>query len=163
MNENDERWMAYIDAEVSAVCNKNGWGHQIRRKWSAREKPVRHSTMDDYEWKLIAQGQVDTREAEPRDFDEGVYFVLRFDRDGQKFILQHDTFHGGIPANNWFTCTYTEIHLVQAAFRDMVEVRDTPEVFVEQLEADGLLPDGWLREFLFDLTGKFQPNYFSIT
>ena len=60
-------WMAYIDSEVVAVCLKNGWGHQIRRKWSVREKPVSSSTVDDYEWKLIPYGKPKTREAARRE------------------------------------------------------------------------------------------------
>lgn len=30
----DADWMRYIDAEVRAVCEEKGRGHQIRREWS---------------------------------------------------------------------------------------------------------------------------------
>jgi len=74
-----KNWMAYIDTEVAAVCRSRGWGHQIRRKWSVREKPVSDSPIDDYEWKLIPGREADTPEAAPSEFDEGTYFVLWHD------------------------------------------------------------------------------------
>jgi hypothetical protein len=40
MGTEDSDWMAYIDTEVGAVCQARGWRHQIRRRWSVREKPV---------------------------------------------------------------------------------------------------------------------------
>ena len=53
MDETSNKWMAYIDTEVRAACEKKGWGSQMRRKWSVRDKPVSESSVDDYEWKLI--------------------------------------------------------------------------------------------------------------
>src|SRR6185369_5906344 len=84
-------WIAYIDAEVAAVCREKGWRHQIRRKWSARERPVSQSGVDDYEWKLIPRDRARELEAPPptvtpapslpsqagpHEFEEGIYFVL---------------------------------------------------------------------------------------
>ena len=53
MDEASNKWMASIDAEVRAACEIKGWGSQIRRKWSVRDKPVSEASVDDYEWKLI--------------------------------------------------------------------------------------------------------------
>jgi hypothetical protein len=40
MGAEEADWMAYIDTEVRAHCEAKGWRHQIRRKWSIRDKPV---------------------------------------------------------------------------------------------------------------------------
>src|SRR5262249_51765165 len=71
-------WMEYISTEVSATCRQKGWGVQIRRKWSVREKPVASSGIDDYEWKLIPDGRVYS-DLGIAGFEEGVYYVLGFD------------------------------------------------------------------------------------
>ena len=56
MHAEDTDWMVYIDGEVRDVCQATSWGHQLRRKWTVREKPVADSGIDDYEWKLIPGG-----------------------------------------------------------------------------------------------------------
>ena len=165
-SKRSQDWMAYIDAEVVAVCLKNGWGHQIRRKWSTREKPVSSSTVDDYEWKLIPRGKPKTREAAPSKFDEGTYFVLGFDSYNRKFILQHDTNHCGLWGHHWLTNTYTEIAVPPEQWlidRVMLEVTDRPPNMEPSGSPDQLPPEGWLQLILMDLTAKFQPNQFSIT
>lgn len=161
-----QNWMAYIDAEVAAICLKNGWGHQIRRKWSVREKPVSSSTVDDYEWKLIPRGKPKTREAAPSTFDEGIYFVLGFDSNNRKFVFQHDTNHCGMWGAHWFTNTYTEITVppdVWLLKEMMLEETDWPPKVEPADSSDKLPPEGWLQRFLLDLTGRFQPNHFSVT
>jgi len=169
-----KNWMAYIDAEVVAVCRSKGWGHQIRRKWSAREKPVSDSPIDDYEWKLIPGGEAGTPEAAPSDFDEGSYFVLSYDSEGRKFVLQHDTDHCGAWGDHWFTCTYTELHLLPELWLDWARpraaedwvaalVRESESAVARSRDPDQLPPEGWLQRLLMDLTVKFGPNHFSST
>jgi hypothetical protein len=161
-----KEWMAYIDTEVAAVCRSRGWGHQIRRKWSVREKPVSDSTIDDYEWKLILEGAADTPEPEPSDFDEGIYFVLGYDSQHRKFILQHDTEHCGDWGDHMFTCTYTELHLHPGLRLDRERVLVAEEhlsAIARSRDPDQLPPEGWLQRLLMDLTAKFGPNHFSIT
>jgi hypothetical protein len=151
-----QEWMAYIEAEVAAACRKNSWGHQIRRKWSVREKPVSSSTIDDYEWKLLPRDQSVPREAAPREFDEGTYFVLGFESSKGKFVLQHDTNHGGVMGDHWFTNTYTEIRLPSNLWPG-------PE-FADAIDLNNPLPaSGWLQRFLLALTARFRPNSFCVT
>jgi hypothetical protein len=95
MRGEDRDWMAYIDAEVRAVCQAKGWGHQIRRKSSIREKPVALSPVEDYEWKLIPGAQGKLPDAPLDDFD-GTYYLFSFDKPNEKFIFQHDTTHCGV-------------------------------------------------------------------
>lgn len=153
MRKDDEAWMAYIDQEVRTTCGMKGWRHQIRRKWSDREKPVWESSVDDYEWKLILN--VDEAPAESSanaDDFEGVYFVLSFDRASGKLLFQHDTSHcGPWGGRHWDLETYTVIDTARAL------VSGTGQTRREQP------PAGWLRDHLVDLTSRFAPNYFSIT
>ena len=86
MHAEEQDWMVYIEGEVRAVCERRGWGHQIRRKWSIRETPVSESTIDDFEWKLIPGAQGRLADAPPGDFD-GEYYVLSFDRANGRFVL----------------------------------------------------------------------------
>ncbi len=169
-----KNWMAYIDTEVAAVCRSRGWGHQIRRKWSVREKPVSDSPIDDYEWKLIPGGEADTPEAAPSEFDEGTYFVLWYDSHERKFVLQHDTDRCGEWGDHMFTCTYTELHLLPELWVDWRRLTATKEgesAFARECESacassrdpDALPPEGWLQRLLMDLTAKFGPNHFSVT
>jgi len=147
----DQEWMAYIESEVSAVCAAKGWGHQIRRKWSARWKPVDESPIDDYEWKLMpgAQGKL------PDDSDgfiDGTYYVLRFDKPMCKFVFQHDTLHFGWSSRE--VATYTEIHIIP---EEMISsTNDAYKAFLHRTP-------GWLRNHLLDLTNRFNPNKFSAT
>jgi hypothetical protein len=77
MREIDKKWMTYIDREVRSVCDEKGWGYQIRRKWTVRDKSVSESPVDDYEWKLL-NGKGKLPDLPPTDFDEGVYYCLKF-------------------------------------------------------------------------------------
>jgi len=151
MLEEDRNWMAYIDGEVKAVCEAKGWRHQIRRRWSVREKPTSESPIEDYEWKLIPHaGPQLPVEAPSGDFD-GVYYVLSFDRPNDRFLLQHDTMHCGIWGPHWETSTYTEIQ------RPMTGIGNQPG-------ATSTYPlAGWLRDHLLDLITRFRPNTFSVT
>ena len=159
MHENDERWMVYIDREVRGACDEKGWGYQIRRKWSVREKPVSESSVEDYEWKLIPGSVGKLPEESATHFDEGTYYVLRFDRRSGKFILQHDTAHCGDLGPHMDLCTYTEIHFVGSYAEMQRHVQGTKH---ERLvAAPG--PEGWLTDHLVDLTRRFQPNQFSFT
>src|SRR2546426_281389 len=108
MDELSQKWMAYIDAEVRAACRQRGLGSQVRRKWTVRDKPVSASPVDDYEWKLVPGAKGNLPEQAPREFDEGRYYVLGLDRAGGKFILQHDTRHGG-DGSEINLVTFTEI------------------------------------------------------
>jgi hypothetical protein len=159
MHEIDERWMAYIDREVRHACDKKGWGYQIRRKWSVREKPVSESSVEDYEWKLIPGCSGGLPKQSATDIDEGTYYVLRLDRRSGKFILQHDTAHCGDWGPHMDLCTYTEIHVAGIHARSQRHVQGIKH---ERLLAEPG-PDGWLRDHLVDLTTRFQPNRFSIT
>ena len=55
MDTESQAWMEYIAREVRAACEHLGWGHQLRRKWEVRERPVRQSDVDDLEWKLLPE------------------------------------------------------------------------------------------------------------
>jgi hypothetical protein len=181
-------WIAYIEAEVAAACREKGWRHQIRRKWSARERPVSESGVDDYEWKLIPRDRARESEAPPptvtpapslpsqagpNEFEEGIYFVLGFDSVRRTFVLQHDTSHCGVLGDHWCTSTYTEIHLPdewptahEVEPRVMVAgyfVIVPPSQFESDEPGDRLPPPGLLRRFLLDLTSRHEPNYFSST
>ncbi len=155
-------WMAYIDAEVAATCTERGWGRQIRRKWTVRDKPVSQSTLDDYEWKLITHGQ--GRQDAPsrglpdvvagKDFEDGTYFVLGFDTIHGRFVLQHDTDHCGDFGDHRLCATYTEIAL------PLLTLKREP---IAARYPDTLPPPGWLRQLLSTLTARFQPNHFSVT
>jgi hypothetical protein len=164
--------MNYIYAEVRDVCQKKGWRVQVRRKWSAREKPVSSSPVDDYEWKLIpGQDLLPENEAAipapSNEFDEGTYFVLGLEASTGKFVLQHDTFHCGEMGVHWFTRTYTEIDLWEAAMHHSL-LKSTPggtgpTPDVRPGWTNSIPPSGMLGRFLQDLTGRFRPNDFCIT
>jgi hypothetical protein len=145
--------MAYIDSEVRAVCEGKGWGHQIRRKWSVREKPVSDSPIGDYEWKLIPGAHGKLPDAPPGDFD-GEYYVLWFDKPNGRFILKHDTSHCGTMGPHWEVETYTEIR--PGPFT-------TSSAHEEPKKAGGHPPIGWLRDHLGRLVSCFAPNHFSVT
>jgi hypothetical protein len=146
-------WLAYIDTEVRAACMVKGLAPQVRRKWSARDKPVSDSNVEDYEWKLIPRSQQVQSTASPDDF-EGVYYVLRLDRLNRAFVLQHDTSHCGVMGPHWEVATYSEIRTPgpsrEVVFGDPAGLSDTP-------------PAGWLRDHLVDLVTRFDPNHFSST
>ena len=163
MDEVSNKWAAYIDAEVRAACEKKGWGYQIRRKLSVRDKPVSESLVDDYEWKLVPGADDKLPEQPSSDFDEGIYYVLRFDPRGGKFILQHDTAHCGITDSHWNLQSFTEIRLVGPGNPDYL--KHLRQVGGTKHEASFTMPpqDGWLRDILTDLTSHFKPNHFSIT
>lgn len=153
MGTEDRDWMSYIDAEVRAVSEAKGWGHQIRRKWSVREKPVSDSPIDDYEWKLIPGADGKLPDAPTGDFD-GVYYLLCFDKPNGRFIFQHDTSHCGMMGPHWEVATYTEIcptGMLTHATRD------------EHGVALGYPPVGWLRDHLLGLITRCKPNVFSRT
>ena len=145
--------MAYIDAEVRALCQAKSWGHQIRRKWSVREKPVSDSAIDDYEWKLIPDAHGRLPDAPPGDF-EGVYYVLWFDKPKGSFVLQHDTSHCGMMGPHWEEATYTEIH------PHSLTTCATPG---KPGDLRGHPPVGWLCGHLEQLITRFAPNHFSVT
>ena len=155
MHDIDEKWKTYVDREVRDACDEKGWACQVRRKWSVREKPVSESSLEDYEWKLIP-GLL------PRpafQFEEGVYYVLRFDRRSLTFILQHDTTHGCDFGPHMDLSTSTEIHL-EGAYA--MKLRYDQGLSHERpLDEPG--PDGWLTKHLVHLTTRFQPNRFSIS
>lgn len=143
MREEDRGWMAYVDGEVRAACVAKGWGSQIRRKWSVREKPVMESSLEDYEWKLIpdAEGRLPDAQA-PDGIDEGMYYVLSYDKLAQRFVLQHDNSTSFFFQLERTTCTEIRVYVV-------VEAR--------------LPRTGWLRDHLLELTTRFRPNTFSVS
>jgi hypothetical protein len=144
-----EQWTAYIDNEVTAVCDRMKWSRQIRRKWSARAKPVAESSIDDYEWKLVPDSsQVESLIQEPTDFDEGIYYVLGVDTCNGDFLFQHDTLHCGIMGRNWNMTTVTRIGI-------RAILGEGPVVPLDE--------DNRLRDYLFDLVARFQPNSFCLT
>lgn len=165
MDEASNKWMAYIDTEVRAACENKGWGSQIRRKWSVRDKPVSESSVDDYEWKLIPGADARLPEQEPLDvIDEGIYYVLNLDRRGSKLILQHDTARGEpFLGPHWWLQSFTEIQLAGLGDREYMALM----LQVKETQHEGRLPvppqNGRLRDFLVDLTSRFKPNFFSIT
>jgi hypothetical protein len=175
MDEASKKWMAYIDTEVRAACENKGWGSQIRRKWSVRDKPVSESSVDDYEWKLIPGANVrlpelipgaDVRlpEQVPHGIDEGIYYVLSLDRRGSKLILQHDTARvEPFLGPHWWLQSFTHIQLAGLGDHEYIALM----LQVEETEHEGRLPvppqNGRLRDFLVDLTSRFKPNFFSMT
>jgi len=160
--EISKNWMPYIHAEVRAACDKKGWGHQVRRKWAVRDKPVAQSMVDDYEWKLVLGADAGLPEQEPSDFDEGVYYVLSFDCLGGELVLQHDTARCGSVGPHFALTSFTHIRPGAAGDYD----------YLTRLSKMGAGPegpyivpprDGWLRDVLIDLTSRFGPNNFSYT
>ena len=172
MKKIEKRWMAYIDSEVRGACEEKGWGYQIRRKWSVREKPVSKSSIEDYEWKLSpgsAGGWPDIS-LSPTDFGECIYFILQFDRSSAKLVLQHDTRQGGADIEPyWDLESYTHIRLGGWFHQLQLHREHHPTIQgqVEGTEHDRLLaepgPEGWLRDHLVELTTRFQPNQYSIS
>lgn len=148
MRAEDKQWAEYIDSEVRAVCERRCWGHRIRRKDSVRNKPVRESPIEDYEWKII----LDAPEL-PGGHDD-VYYIVSFDRPGDRFILQHDTCHIGCWGPHWEVSTYTEI-------RPSPWEGPVPEA--GRRARAGLPPAGWLRDHLERLVRQFGPNEYCIT
>jgi len=169
MSPEEYQWMLYIDNEVERVCEAKDWAHQVRRKWSVREKPVAESPVDDYEWKLIPGSSGKLPDAEPCDFDQGAYYVVGFNAEEGKFVVQHDTHRVGCMAPHWQRATYTEIGVNGAAQgarsrparrpgiveKWMIRKDDPPELQPP--------PAGWLRDHLLDIVSRFGPNTFSVT
>ncbi len=145
MPETLEQWRAFVDAEVSAVCERRGWGRQVRRKWAVREKPVAESPIDDYEWKLIPDADGLLPPFDVSKFidgvDEGRYFVLGVDTQDGAFVLQHDTLHNVFRGRQNDTSTFTRIPF-------------------EALRHAHLSGNGDLRDYVLDLVEKFEPNEF---
>ncbi len=163
MDEAGNRWMAYIDAEVRAACEAKGWGSQIRRKWSARDRPVSETPVDDYEWKLIPHAKARLPEREPGGLDEGIYYVLSLDRRARKFVLQHDTAHCGDFGPHFWQASFTEIQLAGLGDADYIRLLDH-EGDSESGQNVPVPPrSGRLRDYLVDLTSRFKPNHFSLT
>ncbi len=186
MLDEDRKWMTYINDEVRAACMAKGWGYQMRRKWSVRDKPVSESPIDDYQWKLIPDADGELQEAPNHGFDEGTYYVLSLERSKEaedpqtmamlgdseghpgKFILQHDTAHYG-EGPHWNLTSYTEIHLFRGPGTGPGTVNEYLRLIAQvqgsQLERrlSDPPPRGWLRGYLVDLTTRFGPNHFSIT
>ncbi len=135
-------WMAYIQSEVVAACAAKGWGHQIRRREEAREKPVAASVITDYEWKLVPDPG-----SRPTDGGfEGTYYVLRLKAPGV-FEFVHDNFKAGAMDNlGWLTFTATEFA--------------HPTAYVTPPARP---PQGWLARLLDHLARRFGPNTFSYT
>ena len=157
----EQQLMEYIDAEVRAVCRRNDWRHQIRRKWSVREVPVSSSSIADHEWKLIPSPD------DTVDGYEGTYFVLGLGGIRGTLVLQHDTHHAGIPNHNFFTCTYTVIDLCAATRPLGAQIVDAeagePPPGGQVRWLGPLPPQGTLEQILLALTARFQPNVFSVT
>jgi hypothetical protein len=170
MDEASNKWMAYIDAEVRAACENKGWGSQIRRKWSVRDKPVSESSVDDLEWKMIPGTDARVPEQIPL-YDlsvpipnPGLYYVLSLNRGGRKLVLQHDTARCEPELGpHWFLQSFTEIQLAGLGDREYMALL----LQVEETQHEGHLPvppqSGRLRDVLVDLTSRFKPNFFSIT
>lgn len=148
MRSEDETLMTYIEQEVRALCNARGWGHQLRRKWSVRAKPVAESPLQDYEWKLLP-GETGRLPDTTRDDFEGTYYVLRCNPEGPVFTLQHDTFQAGNPSPIWERSHYTDISYMTG--RDAHRNKQPAP------------PTGWLYSHLADLTQAYKPNIFSYT
>jgi hypothetical protein len=153
MRTEDEAWMVYIDGEVRAACAAKGWAHQVRRKDSARPKPLSQSPIDDYQWKLIPGERGELPEARPGDFD-GEYYVLWLDRVKPHLVLQHDTNHVGVLGAHWEQETYTTIDPRDAMSRLRDSVSKSKPVHP---------PQGWLRDHLLTLVARCLPNRFSVT
>jgi len=149
-----EEWTGYIDREVRAVCEAKGWGSQIRRRWSAREKPVSQSPIEDYEWKLLPDARGRLEEASSSDVD-GTYYVLSFDRPRRRFVLQHDTHHVSAWGPEHERSTHTVITPPPDPFRARPR-RGTGS-------GSELPPAGWLRDHLLALVAEKAPNEFSVT
>jgi hypothetical protein len=158
MQTEEVAWMQYIHAEVKAVCVAKGWAHQVRRKWSIREKPVSQSTILDYERQLVPNAHGELPEAGPHDFN-GTYYVLSFDQQRGVFVVQHDTLHASMWGPNWELKTYTEIDAEAAAGwhknTDVQGPASSPPPY--RLRA------GWLYEHLMRLVSVFGANSFSVT
>ncbi len=162
MDELSQKWMAYIDAEVREACRQRDLGSQVRRKWTVRENPVSASPVDDYEWKLVLGAKGDLPEQGPDEFDEGRYYVLGLDRAGGKFILHHDSRHGG-DGSELNLATFTEIHLLAPNNPDYIRVLSETGGVVPAARVALPPPPGWLCATLVTLTERFQPNWFSIS
>ena len=170
MDEASKNWMAYIDTEVRAACENKGWGSQIRRKDSVRDKPVSESSVDDYEWKLIPgadarlPAQISLYDMRVLTPNPSMYYVLTLDRRGRKLILQHDTARCEpfLGPHSWLQ-SFTEIQLAGLGDREYM----TLMLQVEETQHEGRLPvppqNGRLRDLLVDLTSRFKPNFFPIT
>lgn len=152
MDEHARQWMEYASREVRAACHELGWGHQLRRKWTIREKPLRESSADDYEWKLLPNARGELPDLAEPDFD-GTYFLISIDRANYRFLLQHDTHHVGVLGPIWELATFTTIGPPLPSRNDSTT-----------LEGDKLrFPDGWLQKHVISLAKRFRPNTFSIT
>lgn len=139
-------WMTFLDAEIAAVCEPQGWGRQVRRKWSVREKPVADSPIADYEWKLIPNSPGLQPPIHGRDSDEGCFYVFGIDTARRMFSVLHDTFHVGDISISRCLTTSTEF--------SFDAVQHSPE----------RKPGPWqLRDFVLAIVGRSHPNSFSLT
>jgi hypothetical protein len=162
MDELSQTWMAYINTEVRAACRQRGFGYQVRRKWTVREKPVSASPVDDYEWKLVPGAQGDLPEQAPGDVYEGRYYLLELERARGRFIVRHDNHYGG-DGSGMHLATITEIRLGDPSHPDLMRVWGETEDADTAARVAPPPPPGWLCEILVLLTERFQPNLFSIS
>ena len=164
MDKSSTEWMEFIDAEVRAACEAKGWGSQIRRKWSVRAKPVRESSLEDYEWKLIPGGDVRLPDLGPSQVDEGIYYVFSVDRRAKKLVLQHDTTRAGDMGPHFWHESFTAISFFGLAPGDadywarLEQLSEKPRKRVPVPPRNGML-----RDYLISLTSRFGPNHFSLT
>jgi hypothetical protein len=161
LREGSAVWMRYINDEVRLACQEKHWGHQVRRKWSVRERPVSESLVDDYEWKLIPDATSELLEEPSREFEQGMYYVLSLDARADKFLFQHDTSRCGSFGLHWQRTTFTEIHLSPMVFDVALGFtgREFPAFDARLLDPP---KEGWLRSHLLAVT-RFGPNSFSYT
>jgi hypothetical protein len=143
MGPDDEKWMAYVNDELDAFCRATGFKQQVRRSWTVREKPVKESSLDDYEWKVFRKPQPD------HEF-EGEYYLVGVRRAEGRFWVRHSTVHAGVMGAHWDRETVTELNPDGMHVVPKRKPGQPPRV-------------GWLREHLEFLTGKFEPNHYAIT
>jgi hypothetical protein len=142
-----EEWMEFLDGGMKAVCDRNGWGRQVRRKWSVREKPVSDSPIDDYEWKLIPGSKGLGPAIDGPDCDEGRYYVFGVDTAREVFRVQHDTFHVGGSSVARCLSTFTEFSFDAVRYA-LVKTESGP--------VD-------LSSFVLAIVDRREPNSFSLT
>jgi hypothetical protein len=164
MDDLSQKWMAYIDTEVREACSRRGFGYQVRRKWTVREKPVSASPVDDYEWKLLTGDRCDRDRPDlgTDESDEGRYYLLELDRARGKFILHHDNHYGG-DGSFLHLATFTEIRLGDPFYPDLMRVWGETEDAVAAARFAPPPPPGWLCDTLVDLTNRLRPNWFTIS
>ena len=146
--------VAYIQSELSALCQDANWSFVGRRKWSRRGRRLFRARIEDYEWLLFpyapsaedAGASMCILPAPRHRFAEweGSYYLLSYDSDKLEFMLQHDTRRGGTePMPLPWLSRYTGISA------------DTCESLPP--------PSRWLASALARLTRRVSPNHFSFT